>query len=65
MKSEAIPGELSRRPVVESVSPEVDSGRYPIKRTRGEEVRVTAQIFADGHDVFQARLRFRRRGERA
>src|SRR5207249_11628475 len=39
------------RPVViESVKPQVDRGRYAIKRTPGETVVVEADIFADGHD---------------
>ncbi|HKI20132.1 MAG TPA: alpha-1,4-glucan--maltose-1-phosphate maltosyltransferase, partial [Isosphaeraceae bacterium] len=47
------------RVVIESVSPEVDGGRFPIKRTVGEEVAVSADIFADGHDVIVPVLRHR------
>ena len=36
------------RVVIEGVEPEVDGGRFPIKRTVGEEVAVSADIFADG-----------------
>lgn len=50
---------LSRRVVVEHVRPEVDGGRFPIKRTVGEAVEVHADIFADGHDVVVAVLRDR------
>src|SRR2546425_7024702 len=39
-----------RRVVVERVDPEVDCGRYPIKRVVGERVVVEADVFADGHD---------------
>ena len=39
------------RVVVETVSPEVDAGRFPIKRVIGETVRVEADVFSDGHDV--------------
>jgi starch synthase (maltosyl-transferring) len=39
-----------RRVVIEGVEPEIDSGRFPIKRTPGETVRVEADVFADGHD---------------
>jgi len=49
-----IPEALSRRVIIENVRPSVDSGRFPIKRTVGESVRVTADIFADGHDVIAA-----------
>ena len=37
------------------VRPAIDGGRFPIKRTPGEFVDVTADIFADGHDVIVAR----------
>jgi starch synthase (maltosyl-transferring) len=47
------------RVVIERVEPEIDRGRFPIKRTVGEQVRVGADIFADGHDLLGAVLRFR------
>ena len=50
------------RVVIAGVSPEVDGGRFPIKRTVGEEVVVAADIFADGHDVIVAVLRHRSTG---
>ena len=49
----------SKRVVIENVRPEVDCGRFPIKRTVGELVEVTADIFADGHEVLYAVLRHR------
>src|SRR5215471_4326760 len=55
----AIPEGLSRRVIVEHIHPEVDAGRFPIKRSVGESVDVTARIFADGHDVIVAILRDR------
>ncbi len=48
-----------RRAVIENVRPEIDGGRFPIKRTPGEKVEVTADIFADGHDLLSARLLYR------
>ena len=50
---------------MEGVSPEVDEGRYPAKRTAGEEVVVEADVYADGHDVLAAVLLWRRRGDEA
>ena len=50
---------FARKVVIENVQPEVDCGRFPIKRTIGESVEVTADIFADGHDVLYAVLRHR------
>ena len=50
---------LGRRVVVERIRPEIDAGRFPIKRTIGDEVVVSAQIFADGHEVVAAVLQDR------
>jgi len=52
-----------QRVVIESVLPEIDGGRFPITRTPGELVTVSADIFADGHDVVDAALQYRRDGE--
>ena len=52
-----IPEELSRRVVIDHVGPDVDEGRFAIKRTVGESVDVRADIFADGHDVIAAVVR--------
>ncbi|MBA3015274.1 MAG: alpha-1,4-glucan--maltose-1-phosphate maltosyltransferase [Proteobacteria bacterium] len=50
---------LARRVWIENVRPSVDDGRYPIKRTPGEAVTVTADVFADGHDHLIVILRYR------
>jgi len=49
---------------IERVQPEIDGGRFPIKRTTGEGVTVAANILADGHDVFSAVLQYRRKGRK-
>jgi starch synthase (maltosyl-transferring) len=49
----------SARVVVEGVWPEIDAGRFSIRRTPGDEVRVEADVFADGHDLVAATLRYR------
>jgi len=51
------------RVVIEGVKPEIDSGRFPAKRTIGEEVVVEADIFADGHEVLSAVLLHRKDGD--
>ena len=51
------------RVIIEAVSPEIDSGRCPIKRVIGEKVVVEADIFADGHDVLSAVLLVRQEEE--
>ena len=48
-----------RRVVIEAVTPEVDGGRFPAKRSVGETVVVEADVFADGHDALSAVLRHR------
>lgn len=53
------------RVIIENVAPQVDGGRYPAKRTVGESVEVSADVFADGHDHIRAHLRYRREDERA
>ncbi|HUS19756.1 MAG TPA: alpha-1,4-glucan--maltose-1-phosphate maltosyltransferase [Terriglobales bacterium] len=50
------------RVVIEEVRPQIDGGRFPIKRIVGEAVEVTADIFADGHDQISAQLLFRDEG---
>src|SRR5690348_14056396 len=52
-----------RRVVIAQVQPEIDGGRYAIKRTTGEQVVVKAAAFADGHDLVRAVLRFRPESE--
>src|ERR1700677_4525305 len=51
-----------KRVVIESISPAVDGGRFPVKRTVGDQVRVEADIFTDGHDAIAAALLARREG---
>jgi starch synthase (maltosyl-transferring) len=47
------------RVVIERVCPEIDSGRFAIKRVVGESVTVEADIFADGHDLVAAEVLYR------
>jgi starch synthase (maltosyl-transferring) len=62
-----VPGPPGRwsRVIIENVSPEVDGGRFPIKRTAGEAVVVEADAFTDGHDLVRCELLHRREGETA
>jgi starch synthase (maltosyl-transferring) len=59
VSSAARPQPSPTRVVIERVSPEVDAGRFPIKRATGERVRVRASIFTDGHDRLSAVVRHR------
>ena len=42
--------------------PQLDGGRYAVKRTSGDQVDVAATIFRDGHDVLGAAVRFKAPG---
>ena len=48
-----------RRVVIEDLRPEIDCGRFAIKRIVGETVVVEADAFTDGHDQIACRLRYR------
>jgi starch synthase (maltosyl-transferring) len=52
-----IPKTTPARIQIQEVSPQVDCGRYPVKRTAGDEVEVTARIFRDGHETLGAAVR--------
>ncbi len=49
-----------KRVVIENIKPQIGSGAFPIKRVVGDKVVVTADIFADGHDVVAASLLYRK-----
>jgi starch synthase (maltosyl-transferring) len=51
-----------KRVIIEALSPEIDAGRFPAKRTVGDLVRVEADIFTDGHDSVSAALLYRHDG---
>jgi starch synthase (maltosyl-transferring) len=48
-----------KRVAIESVTPEIEGGRFPAKRTVGEKVTVEADVFADGHDALACVTRYR------
>jgi starch synthase (maltosyl-transferring) len=52
------------RIVIEGVKPEIDGGRFPVKRITGDKVVVEADIFADGHDALSATLLYRKEDDR-
>ena len=59
VSSRSYEDEGRRRVAIEHVEPEIDGGRYPIKRVVGDMVVVEADLFADGHDVVRGVLRYR------
>jgi starch synthase (maltosyl-transferring) len=52
-----------RRIVIQYPAPTIDCGRYPVKRTVGDTVRVSVDIFRDGHEVLRAAVRWRGPGD--
>jgi len=44
------------RIVIDAVAPQVDGGRFPVKRVEGEPVTAGATVFADGHDALHVVL---------
>jgi starch synthase (maltosyl-transferring) len=53
------------RVAIEGVWPQIDGGRFPVKRAVGDQLSVEADIFCDGHDKIDAALLYRRDGESA
>ena len=50
--------------VIESIEPTVDGGDHPIKRVVGDVLRVSADVFKDGHDALGVALLSRGPGAR-
>ncbi|MFL6196185.1 MAG: alpha-1,4-glucan--maltose-1-phosphate maltosyltransferase [Thermoanaerobaculia bacterium] len=48
-----------RRVVIEGMAPEIDGGRFAVKRVVGERVVVEADAFTDGHDALTCLLLWR------
>jgi starch synthase (maltosyl-transferring) len=49
--------------VIECVTPELDAGRYPVKRIAGDTVAVSADILKEGHDLIAARVSYKGPGD--
>ncbi|HEY4304207.1 MAG TPA: alpha-1,4-glucan--maltose-1-phosphate maltosyltransferase [Gemmatimonadaceae bacterium] len=45
--------------LIECITPELDAGRYPVKRVVGDVVEVGADIIKEGHDLVSARVLFK------
>jgi starch synthase (maltosyl-transferring) len=57
-----LPEQGQARAVIDAVLPQVDAGRFAVKRVVGEALAVTAHVFTDGHDKVRARLCWRKEG---
>ena len=59
------PPERPTRIIIERVAPELDGGRFPVKRVVGDRLEVSADVFRDGHDKIAAALWLRSQGAEA
>jgi starch synthase (maltosyl-transferring) len=48
---------------IQLVRPTIEEGRWPVKRTAGDVVAVSADVFRDGHEVLRAVVRWQGNGE--
>lgn len=53
-----------QRVIIEKVQPEIDAGRFAIKRVIGDNVVVEADAFTDSHDALACVLRYRHESEK-
>jgi starch synthase (maltosyl-transferring) len=63
-KAQVVPTAFSaddgrKRAVIENVTPQVDCGRFPVKRVINDRVSVEADVFTDGHDAVRCAVRYR------
>ena len=54
--------EPPRRIRIAKPAPVLDNGRYAVKRTVGDTVAVSADIFRDGHEKLRAVVKYRAPG---
>jgi starch synthase (maltosyl-transferring) len=47
---------------IENVEPELDGGRFPVKRVVGDTIEVSADIFKHGRDELRACVKYRKKG---
>lgn len=55
---------MQNRVIVHSVYPEIEGGKYYIKRVPNDKVEVKAAIFGDGHDYIRAAVCYRKQGKK-
>jgi starch synthase (maltosyl-transferring) len=60
----AKPNEGRSRVVIENVEPQINCGRFPVKRIVDDLVAIEADVFGDGHDHVRARLLWKQEGDR-
>ena len=58
-KLPALPAAPPPRIRIAAVEPQVDGGRWPVRRCAGDVVRLSADVFRDGHEALRAAVQFR------
>ncbi len=53
-----------KRVIIENVLPQIDNGDYFIKRIIGQNIRVSANIISDGHDVMEAVVHYKHENDK-
>lgn len=60
MTAGATAGSFAREPIsIAAVTPQIDCGRYPVKRETGDWLLVQADILRDGHDLLGAAILYK------
>jgi starch synthase (maltosyl-transferring) len=49
------------RIIIENIQPQIDAGRFPIKRVVNDTVKITVDLFGDGHDKVAGRLLYKKK----
>ena len=47
------------RIIIENISPQLNGGAFAIKRVVGQKVKITADVFSDGHDIIECCVKFK------
>lgn len=50
---------MQNRTIIDHVLPQINNGRFPVKRIVGDPVAVSASIFGDGHDYIRAVVEYK------
>ncbi len=56
--------QLQTRIIIENVSPQLDGGKFAIKRIVGQKVEVTADVFPDGHDIIACCVHYKHENDK-
>ena len=52
------------RIIIENVTPQLNSGAFPVKRIAGQKIDITADVFSDGHDLIECCVKFQHENDK-